>query len=129
MFLQLFKDSLPKLPRTSRKGAHGRALESVHLSGRGSPVLFSPVLFLNQEPSIYSKLALTKREKTKNVKQAGTHCQSVASNRHCKGVPESRRAVYTYTHDHLPQNLYLPDKAQGKNIIRLLLLDDLNFWS
>ena len=38
----------------SHEGVHGSAHESVHSSGRGSLVLFSPVLFLDQFPAANS---------------------------------------------------------------------------
>ena len=43
-----FKDSHESSHETSHEGAHGGAHESVQSSGRGSPVLLSPVLLVGQ---------------------------------------------------------------------------------
>ena len=55
---------------TSHEGAHGSAHESVHSSGRGSLVLFSPVLFLDQRMSGHELFAGGIPEQKFNVNRA-----------------------------------------------------------
>ena len=59
-----FKDLHESSHEMSHEGVHGSAHESVQSSGRGSPVLFSPVLFVGQ---CRNRTTILKTENTQNM--------------------------------------------------------------